>query len=344
MDWIKKNSDQFALIVFASGLIACAGLISQKTDQFELQFAAAQVKPVHKVVVPSSAELVAVKTSQQTLEQPGLWSIPKDSSSLFVAKRHVVDLSSSKYPQMIKGGMFHPPVPNEWLLEHGIEPVSDSAISGDHDKDGFTTLEEFLGKDPRAEEFSGQSTDPSDPKSHPPYYTKLFFKKLIKEKFELVFNAVTSGNPKKDKIEKLVFQVASPANPFLPVSVGQTVRDTTFKVVDFRFKEAVSTTTGGTDDVSELTLTDTATGTNVVLILGQQAEKPIPAGKFTYLNALDGKRYWEDKRLTKLESFSLPPEDGVKYKLIDITETGALIALPSGKTYKIPLLPPPPPK
>jgi hypothetical protein len=58
----------------------------------------------------------------------------------------------------------HPPIPNVWWLDNLIDPGFQDSPARDPDADGFTNLEEFNG-----------STDPNDPKAHPPLIAKLKF-------------------------------------------------------------------------------------------------------------------------------------------------------------------------
>ena len=61
-----------------------------------------------------------------------------------------------------KSPPIHPPIPNIWWIQNGLDPGFADSPSRDADDDGFTNLEEYLGK-----------TDPKDPKSHPPLINKL---------------------------------------------------------------------------------------------------------------------------------------------------------------------------
>lgn len=58
----------------------------------------------------------------------------------------------------------HPPIPNEWWLEHGVSPNFADSPQRDADDDGFTNLEEFEAK-----------TNPADATSHPPLIQKLAY-------------------------------------------------------------------------------------------------------------------------------------------------------------------------
>lgn len=60
----------------------------------------------------------------------------------------------------------HPPIENKWWLEHRVDPSFADSPQRDPDEDGYSNLEEFLGK-----------TDPSDARSHPELIKKLTYVK-----------------------------------------------------------------------------------------------------------------------------------------------------------------------
>lgn len=70
-------------------------------------------------------------------------------------------------------------MPDEWELAHGFDPDNPDDAQLDADGDGFTNLEEHLA-----------GTDPRDPKSHPPYATKLRVKTVRQDRFRLRFEAI----------------------------------------------------------------------------------------------------------------------------------------------------------
>lgn len=53
-------------------------------------------------------------------------------------------------------------LPDKWENDHGLNPQDPSDAETDLDQDGFTNIEEFLAK-----------TDPANPKSHPPYVSRM---------------------------------------------------------------------------------------------------------------------------------------------------------------------------
>ena len=84
----------------------------------------------------------------------------------------------------------HPPIPNPWWLEHGLDPGRADAPQRDPDRDGFSNLEEFRGQ-----------TDPVDGRSHPSLIHKL--RAVGLDKAELLVSFVTdnsAGQPGPDDI------------------------------------------------------------------------------------------------------------------------------------------------
>jgi hypothetical protein len=72
-------------------------------------------------------------------------------------------------------------------------------------------------------------------------------------------------------------------------------------------------------DASTLTIENTQTGQQIVLVANREANDPTSFGEFLYL--------YDNSRFTvkKDDEFALPPETDSKYKLIDISEKEAVI-------------------
>ena len=101
-----------------------------------------------------------------------------------------------------------------------------------------------------------------------------------------------------------------------------------FKIIKFEPKEAVNPKTGTTDDVSELTIEDTATHQKLVLILNRESSSPDSYAVFRYL--VDNKDYPVKLGAT----FELPP-DKKKYTLVDVNANGAIIQDEQGNKLPI---------
>lgn len=67
---------------------------------------------------------------------------------------------------LLKDDPVHDPIPNTWWLENRIDPGFADSPNRDPDGDGFSNLEEFVGK-----------TNPNSAKSHPPLIAKLMYVK-----------------------------------------------------------------------------------------------------------------------------------------------------------------------
>ena len=195
-------------------------------------------------------------------------------------------------------GVLHPPVPNSWLLDHNQDILASNVLDQDTDGDGFSTLDEFLGK-----------TNPEDKNSHPPYWTKLYLKRFVRIPFLLRFEARNGDR----------FQVNNVSDEDAPsqfVKVGDTVtfKDTKFKVT--KFEEKHKMIEGINKDVSELTLVNQKNGQAVVLPKETDVDSPTTYAVFTYL--------WNgshDFAVLKGGEFTVKPEDAVKYKVLEMSDT-----------------------
>lgn len=112
----------------------------------------------------ASADRVA--NAIASLELPRQWSQEKANDravDLFVSIPLFVTSNDTGKPiDLLKDAPVHPPIPNTWWLENGIDLGYQDAPERDADGDGFTAMEEFLA-----------GTNPNDPASHPPLIAKL---------------------------------------------------------------------------------------------------------------------------------------------------------------------------
>ena len=190
----------------------------------------------------------------------------------------------------------------------------------DPDKDGFLNEDEWREK-----------TDPNNKDSHPPYVTKLFAGTWIKVPFRLLFNAI-DGDPAKDKPEKMSFQINTVdlRQPSEFLRLGETVSKTKFKLKSFQYK-VIPDPNAGDKDVSELTLVNSETNEEIILVKEKVTDSPDSFEMFDY--------QWPQPpvqiRVKKLQEFVLLPEKEKKYKLVDIKESEAVITLPSGENLTI---------
>jgi hypothetical protein len=338
MDWIKKNTHQFALALVALLLLACSVLIFLKTQSFAEGFSAAMTAPAHSKEVPK-LDTSVIDSAQQRLAAPHQWEPKPGQGSLFVSWPLLRDKTTGQLSQ-VKDRMQNPPVPNNWLTKYDLDPLGSTVLRDDPDQDGFSNLDEYLGADrqpptdPNEVNAPADATNPKDKNSHPPYYTKLVLKRYIKVPFRLQFDGI-DGDPLRDKPEAMSYQINTKdlRQPSEFLKLGEMVRNTKFKLMKFQYKTRRNESIGEDEDVSELTLHNVESDEDFVLIWRKETDSPDSYALFDYLwpNAASPQPIQVKKR----QEFVLKPNIQERYKLIDIKETEAVIQLPTGEKYPV---------
>ncbi len=326
MNWIKRNYDQFSLGVVALILLGLSGYLISNAMSFQELFEGIKGQAIHHNNVPP-VDMSGIQGAQDAMQNPANWSPGADEGSLFVSVPYVVVSGSLENPDTKNARPLHPPVPNRWVTEHHLNIFDNNILNEDPSGTGFSVLDDYLN----VKGDGSDSLDPNDKGVHPPYYTKLKLVKYIKVPFRLILKSWT-GKPANP--ETLDFQIntvdVNDATKF--VKIGDAIEGTKFKVISFQEKYLTDPGTGGQKDVSELTVQNTVTGENIILVLDLVADSPDSYAQFEYL--------WNSSQLVvkKGQEFHLPPESNLTYKLIDITDTKAQIQLPTGQTVWVPLL------
>lgn len=323
MTWIKQHYDQFLLIIFSAILLACSGWLFWQARNFAAVFASLKDVPAQRTSI-RPPELEVIQQEQEKLAKPDLWEARIVSGRrlpLFVSVPYIskttTDDNGTQHEELIDPvadhDMIHPPIPNSWLLENKQDLLAPDVLTQDTDGDGFTNLDEYLGK-----------TDPNNKDSHPPYWTKLFLKRFQRIPFRLVFDA-RNGNT-------LLVNTLDLDEPTQFLKVGDMVKGTKFKVAKFEEKHAMD---GGINrDVSEVTLLNTETNESVVLPKQKEVDSPTTYAVLTYL--------WtgKDFAVKKNQEFTLKPQDNVKYKCVDLSDTDVVVLKEDeNKTLHIKMLP-----
>jgi hypothetical protein len=335
MDWIKKNYDRFTLAVFAAALIAVAVMIFLNLSSLGDHFAAALANPPHNNTIPA-VDTEVIDSAKQQLETPTIWKErdpDKDSNGglLFTSERYIAPpLGKIKDKASWIHSRLNLPIPNKWILDHGFNALDRDQAKTDTDGDGFWNEDEWL-----------YNTDPNKKDSHPPYYAVLYLKQWIKVPFRLKFQAY-DGDPKKPDSMTFQLNTLDLRQPSEFLKVGDTVSKTNFKIMKFEFKEKKNESTGEMEDVSELTVHNNETNDDVVLVLDKVVDSPNQFAAFSYY--LVGKDISDGVTpfvfsVAKLHEFVLKPEISIKYKLLDVNATEAVIQLPDGKKYTVPAYP-----
>jgi hypothetical protein len=261
------------------------------------QFADLQSHPTQRPATPPG-KAKEVDAALQKLHQPPQWSF-SGRSGLFVPEKHFIGADGQ--PATLQTTEVHPPVPNEWIEQFGL-PIADAdVLEQDPDGDGFNNFDEWQGK-----------TNPTDPKSHPDYLTKLKLKSFSQEPFRLVFASRTG--------ETFGINTIDLTQPTQFVTIGDVIAGTHFRVAKFTEK-SVKDRYGTDQDASELVLENTETHEQLTLVKEQVAVSPESVATFVYT--------WKERKefvVKKDQEFSLPPQADIRYKLIDVQPTKAVIA------------------
>jgi hypothetical protein len=297
MDWLKKNYERVLLIVGIAILLVSGFCIFRQATGFQSQFAEFQSRPPQRPAAPPG-KAKDVEGALQKSHQPPQWTF-SGRSGLFVPEKHFIGTDGQ--PATLQTTEVHPPVPNEWIEQFGL-PIADAdVLEQDSDGDGFNNFDEWQGH-----------TNPIDAKSHPDYLTKLKLKSFSQEPFRLVFASRIEDTFGINTIDL--------KQPTQFVTIGDTIAGTHFRVA--KFSEKSEKDKYGTDeDVSELTLENTETHEQLTLVKEKVAISPESVATFVYS--------WRERRefvVKKDQEFSLPPEGDIRYKLIDVQPTKAVIA------------------
>jgi len=299
VNWIRAHYDRAATIAAAAFLFVCSVSIWRSAAGFGKNFAVTPAGAPLKEASPL-AQAVELDSAMQKLNQPPQWTF-SGRSGLFVPEKHFI--GANGVPATLQTTMVHPPVPNEWLEQFGL-PIADSdVLEQDPDGDGFTNLDEWLGH-----------TSPIDPKSHPDYVTKLKLKSFSEEPFGLIFSSWVEGTFAINSIDY--------SQPTQFLKVGDTIRGTRFKII--KFEERHQPNQYGTNvDVSELTLQNEETKETLTLVKERVAMSPESVATFVYSwpTGQPPKQF----EVRKDQEFSLKPQEEIKYKVVDVEPTKAVI-------------------
>ena len=295
LDWIKAHYDRVTLIAGAVLLFISAIAIWWSVIQFGNRLVSPQ--PPRPKAASQPAVAVELDRAAEQLEQPAQWK-GSARSGLFVPERHFI--GADGLPATLQNTQVHPPVPNDWFEKYGLHIEDADVLDQDPDKDGFTNLDEWQG-----------GTDPIDKNSHPDYLTKLHLVTATEEPFPYVFSS-RAGN-------KFGINSIDLNEPTQFLKVGEIVRGTDFKIVNFTEKSARSQY-GTNDDVSELLLEHQQTHVQVTLVKEKVATSPQSVATLVY--TWGGRREFE---VRKDQEFSLKPNEEIKYKLVDVQPDKAVI-------------------
>ncbi len=295
MTWLRAHYDRVAVFTAAFFLFASALLITRNAWQFGDNLGLQNAPPPKPAPPPPKA--VEMEQAMERLKQPAQWTF-SSRSGLFVPEKHFIGANGQ--PATLQTTEVHPPVPNDWLEQFSL-PIADAdVLTQDPDGDGFNNLEEWQNH-----------TNPTDKNSHPPFIAKLKMKSFAQEPFKLVFASWVG--------DTFALNTSDLKEPTQFLKIGDSIWGTKFKIV--KFTEKYETNKYGTRvDVSELTLENRETHQQLSLVKEKIMISPESVANFVY--------EWGERRefaVKKNQEFSLKPEEQIKYKLIDVFPSSAIV-------------------
>lgn len=307
MDWIKSHYERVLLGLTAICLLICSVLIVLAAQEFPSRFSGMNSsKPADNSIKP--LPVGSITTAINLVKDPKRWGA--HDGSLLVSRPYV--LLDGKLVDPLEGDIdLHPPIKNAWLQKYELEYWDRDIKNRDPDKDHFSNLDEF-----------NAGTDPLDPKSVPRYTSKLRLSKFIAVPFRLIF----TSTPDDGTTFTINTKDLRGRTQFL--QLGDMINGAPYKLISYDKKSTVKDDL--TTDTSELTIQNTETGEKITLVMNKEANDPTSFAEFLYL--YDNSTL----KVKKNEDLTLAPETDHKYKLIDISEGGAVIKdLKSGEEIKI---------
>jgi hypothetical protein len=296
MDWVKQNYERAILAAAGLALLASSVLVFLRVQALPTNFEGRNSpKPPDHTIKPLPIEVLA--DAAKRVAAPARWET--HDASLFVSLPYVLQDGNLINP-LESDIDLHEPIKNSWLIKNSLPWWERDVRDQDPDEDRFSNLDEFVA-----------GTDPRDKDSVPPYYTKLRLKKFISVPFRLRF----TGTP--DDGQSFTVNPLDGNRRTQILKIGDSIAGTPYKVVAFQAK--TETVNEIDKDFSELTVENTENGNRVVLVRGKEANDPTSFAEFEYL--YDNSTF----KVKKDDLFELKPETDRKYKLIDISNTEAVI-------------------
>lgn len=184
MSWIKEN---YHIAALGGGALVLAGLgyLGYSGNQAVNEAFNAPNPPKGQTTATPGGDLADEVVALVTQPDPVIQRETPESRpvELFTSVNlYTKDGNTDELLDLLKIPPVHPPIDNQWWVDHRIDPsYSDSPLQ-DQDGDGFANLEEF-----------NEKTDPNDAKSFTGLINKLEVVKVESDAWRLLFKQVISS-------------------------------------------------------------------------------------------------------------------------------------------------------
>jgi hypothetical protein len=310
MNWIQQKYDRFILLVAAVILVISSIIIMLKVGSFPETFQQGAAPDRTEIAEPDFA---ALENAEQRLAAPARWQPREREEATLLVSRPLLQFDDQLInPWEPETPKVHPPVENQWFMIHNLPIEEADVLERDADDDGFENLLEHQ-----------YGTNPVDPQAHPPYPIKLVLADVIPNPELVRYSSRPSDG---------YFAIDRPrtAEPTRFLQLGDPIPNTQWKLVEHEEK-VLERENLADKDVSELTVESMDTGERKVLVVQEVTDVGDVTGKFLYL--------WKGQQeiLKKIdETFTLPPDEDVQYKVVDIESDGAVIKrITDNETFNI---------
>lgn len=311
MDLLKANYDKFLLMAAGLVLGAVALFVAGDASSIGERFVQPQFLRSGAPFAPDQT-IANLEKDRATMDTRTDWK--EAPGSLFVSREYIV--RDGRLIDILQGDEeIFPGIPNKWIQQYRLDYSDAKLPERDTDEDGFTNLEEFLAQ-----------TNPRDPASRPPAWTKLRLSGSKLEKLRFIFNAVTDsegdtikevqintiggGDSSATSGRTMFYKIGAPVTIAERDAAGRQVNTPTpFKVLRAEMRA---------NGEPAVVLQNTADGKEIALDLGKVKDSPYA------LATLKDTRSGQEFQLRTGEEFEMP-DGGGRYKLIDVTEEKAQI-------------------
>lgn len=329
MDQIKAHYDRFLLIAAGLVVVVVTVFLALQSSTLQETFVPPATVSDGQKFVPDDS-IRQMHADHAEAGQSKGWQ--ETQTSLFVSRIYL--LGDGKLVDILEGDTeLFPGIPNKWILDNNLDYSSKNLPEEDVDSDGFTNLEEFMVK-----------TNPRDPKSTPPLWTKLRVAASKIDKLRTKFtdlpdgdlsrvsiNTISSDNPRTLSGSTKFYK---PGDLISLAEIGpdgiEIVKPTRLKFERAEMRKEFNPTTNVEEQAPVIILRNTADGMAIELRRGEVKDSPYSLA--TLRDTRSGKE-WE---LRTGDDFEIS-DGGGKYKLIDVTEEKAEIKeLGTGAAHSIP--------